>query len=151
MRMLLTLTILLTSSAAAQDYRNWDSLGRLKPGDRVRITLERHGPVTAEFRSFTADELTAGALAARKPDVVAVERYRGGRWSRGKRAAVAAAISFGGGFAVGAAAGGCSRDEWFCIGRGPSGLILGGVGAVLGGAVGALLPNRSTETIYSVS
>ena len=105
MRLLLTL-FLVAASAAAQDHRNWDALTQLKPGDKVHITLNQHRAVNADFRSFTPDQLTAGTFTASKADVVTVARYRVGGWSRGKRAAVSAAIGFGGGFAVGAAAGG---------------------------------------------
>ena len=150
MRLLLALAVLLSSSAAAQDYRNWDSLGRLKTGDKIRVTLDKQPHVNADFRSFTANELAVGALVARKPDVVAVERYRQGGWSRGKRSAVFAAVGFGGGFAAGAAVGGCSRNDFICIPRGVSGLILGAAGALVGGAAGALWPNHSMETIYKV-
>ncbi|HCC57478.1 MAG TPA: hypothetical protein DEQ47_09475 [Solibacterales bacterium] len=152
MRMLLVLAVLLTSSAAAQDHRDWNALARLKPGEKVHITRNNQSPVNANFRSFNADELATETLTARKPDVVAVERYRQGAWSRGTRAGVFAAVGFGGGFALGAAAGGCSSGGIIsiCPGRGRSGLIAGGAGALVGGAIGALWPNHSMEAIYNV-
>ena len=67
MRLLLALAVLLSSSAAAQDYRNWDSLGRLKTGDKIRVTLDKQPHVNADFRSFTANELQPEAWSPANP------------------------------------------------------------------------------------
>jgi hypothetical protein len=78
-----------------------------------------------------------------------VERYRSGGWSRGKTAAVGALIGFGGGATIGAAAaGGCHKGDFICFTRPVTGLALGAVGAVLGTAVGALVPHHRTDLIY---
>jgi hypothetical protein len=68
---------------------------------------------------------------------------------RGTRAGIGALIGFGGGFAIGAAAWGCHPRDIICVGRGAAGGVVGGLGAVIGGAIGALLPPRNKELIYS--
>jgi hypothetical protein len=53
------------------------------------------------------------------------------------------------GFAIGAAAGGGHARDIICFGRGVSGPVVGGLGAVIGGAIVALLPPRNKDLIYS--
>ncbi len=152
MRLLFTLGLLaaLGTAANAQDRHNWDSLAQLKTGDRVRLSLTSRGPVTGAFQNYTPEQLTVGDVSAKKQEVVKVERYRQGGGGRGKSAAIGALIGFGGGFAVGAAAGGCNKNQFGpCISRGEFGAIIGAVGAVVGATIGALLPHHNKDVIYS--
>ncbi len=151
MRSFLTLIVFLATvtAVAAQDRHSWDSLSQLKPGDKVRLSLTRRRPVTGEFQSWTQEQVTVGTVSAKKEDVLKVERYRLGGWGRGKTAAAGAAIGFGGGFAVGAALGGCSKNKFGpCISRGEFGAIVAGIGAVVGALIGAALPHHSKDVIY---
>lgn len=150
MKLVYTLILLLCGAAAAQDRNDWQALSQLKTGDRVRLSLTTQGPVTGGFRSWTPELLTVGSVSARRAEVVRVERYRQGGWSRGKTAAAGALIGFGGGFAIGAAAGGCHPGAILCFSRGTLGGAFGGAGAVIGAAVGALLPHRHKELIYAI-
>jgi hypothetical protein len=143
------LALALVCSAHAQDRHQWQSLAKLQAGDKIQLTLKT-GSSTEVFQSFTPEDLTAGTLTAKKDDVLKVERVNHGGWSRGKKAALGAAIGFGGGFAVGAAATGCDhRQIGICISRGAGGAALGGVGALVGAGIGALLPTQGKELIYS--
>jgi hypothetical protein len=91
-------------------------------------------------------------VTAKREDVLKIERYRPGGWGRGKTAAVGALVGFGGGFAIGAATGGCHQGQFGpCLSRGTLGVAIGGVGAVVGAGIGALLPRHSKELIYSVN
>jgi hypothetical protein len=154
----LTLVIIgaLGTAAQAQDRHDWQSLAQLQAGDRIRLSL-RTGPVTAAFQNWTPQQVMAGTVTAKREDVLKVERYRQGGWGRGKTAAIGAVIGlgvgFGGGFAVGAATGGCRSGEFLCFSRGTTGAIIGGIGAaiglVTGATIGALLPRRPKELIYS--
>jgi hypothetical protein len=153
---MLVLICALGTAAAGQDRHDWQSLAQLQAGDRIRLFLKT-GPVTDAFQSWTPQQVTAGAVTARREDVLKIERYRPGGWGRGKTAAVGAVIGlgvgFGGGFAVGAATGGCRSGEFLCFSRGTSGAIIGGIGGaiglVTGAAIGALFPRHPKELIYS--
>jgi hypothetical protein len=138
----------LATAAVAQDQHDWQSLARLGSGDQVRMVLKT-GPVSGNFQNWTAEGLTVGTVAARKEDVLKIERFRHGG-SRGKHAAIGAVMGFGGGFAVGAGAGGdCKGSLGPCFSRQSVGALAGGVGAVIGGVVGACLPAHRKELIYS--
>jgi hypothetical protein len=108
----LTLVLLsaLGTVAAGQDRRDWQSVAQLRAGDRIRLSLKT-GPVEGAFQNWTAQQVTAGTVTARREDVFKIERYRQSGWGRGKRAAVGALIGFGGGFAVGAGVGGCRGGQ----------------------------------------
>ena len=102
------------------------------------------------FQNWTPQQVTAGTVTARREDVLKIERYRQGGWGRGKTAAVGALIGFGGGFAIGAAAGGCNKNSFGpCFSRGQVGALVGGVGLVIGAGIGALLPPHKKDLIYS--
>jgi hypothetical protein len=147
--MITLLAATLLAPAAAQDRHDWQSIGQLQPGDRIRLSLKT-GPLNGAFQTWTPQQVIAGTVTARREDVLKVERYRQGGWGRGKSAAVGALIGFGGGFATGAAAGGCHQGQFGpCFSRGSLGAGLGFLGAVVGGGIGALLPRHNKELIYS--
>jgi hypothetical protein len=147
--MKLVLICALAVAAEAQDRHDWQSLGQLQPGDRLHLSLKT-GPANGAFQNWTAQEVTVGTVTARKEDVLKIERHRQGAWGRGKTAAVGALIGFGGGFVIGAAAGGCHQGQFGpCLSRGGLGAGLGVVGAVFGAGIGALLPRHTKTLIYS--
>jgi len=138
----------LVTAANGQDRSDWQSLAQLQAGDKIRLSLKT-GPVEGAFQNWTPQEVTAGTVTARREDVVKIERYRKSGGGRGKHAAIGAAIGFGGGFAMGAAVGGCRPNE-ICLGsRGTWGAACGGVGALIGAGVGALIPPHHKDLIYS--
>jgi hypothetical protein len=143
------LILALVCTAHGQDRHDWQSLTKLQAGDKIRLTLKT-GSSTEVFQSFTPEEIKSGTLTAKKDDVLKIERFGHGGWSRGKKAALGAVIGFGGGFAVGAAATGCNHQQFGpCISRGAGGAVFGAVGALVGAGVGALLPANGKELIYS--
>lgn len=147
----LILLLACAMACAAQDRDNWQSLSQLRTTDTVRVSLTTRAPFTAQFQSWTPEQITVGTVSAKKEEVVKVERYRRGTWGRGKTAAVGALIGFGGGFAIGAAAGGCHQGSFGpCFSRGEVGAIIGVAGAAVGGLIGALLPHHDKEVIYAV-
>ena len=136
-------------TADGQDRRDWQSLAQLQTGDRIRLSLKT-GPVEGAFQNWTPQQVTAGTVTATKEDVLKIERYRQGGMGRGKHAAIGALIGFGGGFAIGAAVGGCNKNQFGpCFTRGQLGAVGGGVGLVIGAGIGALLPRHTKELIYS--
>ena len=143
MRSFLAFILLYALAAAAQgqDRHDWKSLAQLHPGDRVRVVLKT-GPVEGEFQNWTPQELTLVTTTAKREDVRKIERYRHGG-SRAKNAAFGAMIGFGGGFALGV-----SWHPCYCTRT--QGGALGGSGfALIGAAIGGLLPTHSKELIYS--
>lgn len=140
------LLALFAGLCGAQDRHDWKSVAGLAAGDKVRITLKTGKPFTGSFRSWTPDGVTVEARTIQRDDVKKVERQRsGGRW---KHVAIGAAIGFGGGFAIGAAAGGCRPNEILCFGRGKTGAAVGAVGLVVGAAIGAALPAHRRQILY---
>jgi hypothetical protein len=138
------------ASASGQDRHDWQSVAQLKAGDRIRLSLKT-GPVDGEFQKWTPQDVSTGTLTARREDVLKVERYRPGAWGRGKSAAVGALIGFGGGFAIGAASGGCHLGQLgLCLSRGELGGGLGVVGATIGAGIGAAIPPHTKDLIYRV-
>jgi hypothetical protein len=131
-----------------QDRHDWQSLAKLQAGDRIRLSLKT-GPVEGTFQNWTPEQVTAGTIIVKREDVLKIDRYRRGA-SRGRHAAIGGLIGFGGGFAIGAAMGGCHPGQFGpCISRGAGGAAFGGVGAIIGAAIGALLPRQTREPIYS--
>jgi hypothetical protein len=149
MRLTVVALCLLASAAHGQDRHDWQSLAKLHSGDRVRLALKTE-PVEGVFQNWTPQQVTAGTVTAKREDVLQIERYRPGAWGRGKSAGVGALIGFGGGFAIGAAGGGCHPGQFGpCFSRGTLGGVLGGAGAIIGAGIGALLPRHTRELIYS--
>jgi hypothetical protein len=144
------LLCVLGKAAAAGDRSDWQSIGQLQAGDRIRVS-RKTGPVDGSFQSWTTETVTTGAVTTKREDVLKIERYRPGGSGRAKSAGIGALIGFGGGFAIGASAGGCpDRGIGPCFPRGTTGAVVGVVGAVAGAGVGALFPRHHKELIYSI-
>jgi len=134
------LSCALSVAAYGQDRHDWQSLARLHSGDRVGLSLKT-GPVDGVFQNWTPEEVTVGTVVAKREDVRKLERYRHGG-SRAKHAAFGAMIGFAGGFA-----GGATHPIFDTPAQ--QGALVGGAGAAIGAIIGALLPTRSKELIYS--
>jgi hypothetical protein len=148
-RLLAFVASLAVAACAAQDRSDWQSVAKVQPGTKVRLSLKSHQTVTDDFKGSTAEQVTVGTVVAKREDVQKLERYRSGGWGRGKTAVIGALIGGGAGAAIGAAAGGCHTGDFICFSRGTVGAILGAVGAIIGAGVGALIPPRRTEVVYA--
>jgi hypothetical protein len=145
----LSLLFLLSAGlCVAQDNRDWKSVSVLTPGDKVRVSLKAGKPVTGFVRDWTPEAVTIDTTTVKRDDVKTVQRVRGG--GRLKHVAIGAAIGFGGGFAIGVAAGGCRPSDFLCLPRGEVGAALGGAGLVIGAAIGAALPAHHYQLIYGI-
>ena len=80
---LLILCAIGTSLANGQNPHDWQSLAQLNIGDLIHLSL-KSGPVEdAAFQSWTPQDVTVGAVTAKREDVIKIERYRkGGRGGR---------------------------------------------------------------------
>ena len=132
----------------AQDRHDWKSISVLIPGEKIQILLKTGKPVAGLFRNWTTEAATVDTITVKREDVRKVERVRGG--GRLKHVAIGAAIGFGGGFAVGAAAGGCHPSDLICLPRGEVGAAVGGAGLIIGAAIGAVLPAHRRQVIYDI-
>lgn len=106
MRLGLSIAVLLATATVsrAQDQHDWDSIGQLKTGDQVHVSLTGRSPITGTFENWSPSQVTVAHVSLNKQDVLQVQRYRRkGEWSRGKRTALGALIGFGSGFALGTA------------------------------------------------
>jgi hypothetical protein len=146
-------SLLLAATAQAQDRSDWQSLAQLHPGDNVRLTI-KSGSSEGVFQSWTPQQVTVGAVTAKKEDVVKIELHSRGRGlGRSKKALIGALIGFGGGFGIGAAVrGNCQPGHSIgpCPTRGELGALAGGVGAVIGAVIGAALPPGGWREIYRI-
>jgi hypothetical protein len=122
--LLAAVALLAVSVCAAQDRSDWQSVAKVQPGTKVRLSLKSHETVTDDFKEST------------------------GGWGRGKTAAIGALIGGGAGAAIGVAAG-CNTHDFICFSRGTVAAVLGAVGAIIGCTVGALIPPRRTEVVYA--
>ena len=121
-------------------------------GDRVKVSLQKAPSLDGPLRGWTADRITVGPTAAARAEVVQVERYRPGTWSRGKRALVGAAIGGAAGAAIGIIPNnGCTNSFGPCFTRAQTGAAVGATGAVVGALIGALLPHHRWDVIYRAS
>lgn len=118
----------------------------LSPGARLRVTaLHPARVVLGSYRETTDTTLVLELRAA--PVAIALREIARVELSRGRRASVAGGI---GGFLVGAVLGGvigcaANRDSYgvFCGGQDDTRVFLSaGLGGVVGGTAGALLPRR---------
>jgi hypothetical protein len=143
------------TAAQAQDRSDWQSLVQLHPGDKVRLTV-KSGSSEGAFQSWTPQEVTVGAVTAKKEDVLKIELYgQGHGLGRGKHALIGALIGFGAGFGIGAAVrGNCQAGHSIgpCPSREELGAVAGGVGALLGAGIGALIPAhaQTRQLVYFV-
>lgn len=149
----LLLSLIFSIPCAGQNQNDWQSLSQLKPGDKVQVSLADGKSFTGPLQNWTAQQLTVGTTNFKKEDVREVDRYRKGTWSRGKTAALGAAIGFGAGFAMGAAAGPfcVGPGGWgggACVPRGKTEAVVGVLGLASGAIVGGLLPRHDKDRLY---
>jgi hypothetical protein len=131
-----------------QDRHDWKSVATLAPGEKVQFSLKAGKPVTGLFRTWTPDGATVDTTTFKREDVKRVDRVRGG--GRLRHVAIGAAIGFGGGFALGAATGGCRPNDFLCLPRGEVGGAVGGAGLIVGALIGAAIPAHRNQLIYDI-
>lgn len=146
--LLTSLAVLMASTCVAQDRSDWQAIAAVPQGTQVRLSMKSREKVTDSFRGFTPEQVTVGSVVAKREDVLKLERFRTGGWSRGKTAAVGALIGGGAGAAIGVA-GGCTRGTFLCLSRGTLGGVLGAAGAIVGAVIGVAVPHRRTDVVYA--
>jgi hypothetical protein len=141
--------LLFATLLPAQDRSDWQTISHLRPGEPVNLSLKGQHSVTGPFQTWTPEQVTVGSTTAKREDVTKVERFRSGVWGRGKTALIGALIGGGAGAAIGAGVGGCDHNSLGpCVTRAEGTGIVGGVGAIVGVIVGAVLPHHRMDLIY---
>jgi hypothetical protein len=139
-------------SLAAQ--QNWEQLEKLTPEAQLRVLLKDGKQVNGRFNGWSASAVALTSSKGRRQvnfadvnRVWARAREKGSRW---KSAALAGAIGFGIGFAIGAKSAGYIADrndpswkEQVGLGAG-CGLFTGGIAA----GIGALAGGSRYVTVY---
>ena len=133
--------------------QSWEQLEKLTPEAQLRVLLKDGKQVNGRFRNWSPAgvAVTSSKGVTREVDVAQVNRIwtreKGSRW---KSAALAGAIGFGIGFAIGAKSAGYIADrndpswkEQVGLGAG-CGLFTGGIAA----GIGALAGGSRYVTVY---
>lgn len=145
--------------SAASSKSDWGNLQALAPGVQIRLIQTDHKSIRGTFRSVTDDAVTidlpAGRQAVARASVVSV--LRRGRGHRLRHMLIGLGVGAAGGLAAGAgfdSAFPCRYEDLGCVpepnvGKNPSAKeIVTPIGAVLGLAVGALIPAGGWREIY---
>jgi hypothetical protein len=138
-------------SLAQTNQTSWALLSGLQPGQKIQIVDAASKKHSGTFSSVSDTAISLsdsrGEQSIQRQDVRSVKLMKNPR--RLRNTAIGLLVGAGAGAVIGAAAGGCSSQDFFCVGRGASAAIIGVVGGVGGAAVGALWPSHST--IYDVA
>jgi hypothetical protein len=133
------------AQAAPTDTAVWANLREAQAGQKIHVLQKDHTSWNGGFIAFADESVSlktsAGDKTIARTDVAQVTG-RGGR--RLHHALIGAAIGGVAGVGVGAATGGCNEGGYGpCISRGGLGVIMGALGAVIGFAIGAVLPDNT--------
>lgn len=142
-----------TSPARGDDIKNqsaWDKLKQLSAGQQVQVVQNAAKSTTGSFRSVTDEAIVVstatGEQTIGRQSVLRVSTKGPGH--RARNALIGAGIGAGAGAGIGAATAHCGQG--FCIGA-TKGEVIGvitAVCAIVGAAVGAVLPTGGWHEIY---
>jgi len=146
-------TAALFAQIEASELPGWQAVGKVRPGEAVRVVLKRGGALEGVFESWSAASVSivAGRASIRILQAAEVEeislRRTGGRL---RAAGIGAGIGFGIALGLGAATAGTitDRNNPSLGARADAGGRVGVVGAGIGALIGALAGGASSKTIY---
>jgi hypothetical protein len=146
LRVLALLFSALVASVAAQAQTgSWANLSQLAPGTETRVTLSGGRILRGSAQTVTSDSLAIDAAKGQeklsRTEIKRVQTKRRGH--RGRNALIGLGIGAAGGLAIGAAA---DRNDpsWSPFAK----AVFTPLGALIGTAVGVLIPSGGWHEIY---
>jgi hypothetical protein len=143
------LGLMLSPALSAAQKSDWGAVKQLPPGQQIRIVLNDAKSYGGEFQSATDDAISvhmaAGDQTFNRPSIRRISSK--GHEHRGRDALIGAAVGAGAGLGIGAAIDRCPANSIVCTGN--KGKAIGTpLFALLGAAVGAVLPSGQWQAIY---
>lgn len=130
--------------------QGWNNLIQLAPGAPVRVALAGGRTVRGDLQKVTSDSLTVSENGNQqnlpRTEIGRVQLKRKGH--RGRNALIGLAIGAGGGLAIGAASDRHDSHEAFNFFPNAGKVVLTPLGAIVGAAVGAVIPTGGWREIY---
>jgi hypothetical protein len=146
-------TATLLAQIEASQLPGWQVVGKVRPGETLRVVLMHGGIVEGVFERWSSTSVSivsGGASVTTVPaaDVKEVSMRRTG--GRLKAAGIAGGIGFGVGFGLGTATAGAitDRNNPSFGSRAEAGGRIGLAGAGIGAVIGALAGGGRSKTIY---
>jgi hypothetical protein len=143
------LGLMFSSVLSAAQKSDWGAVKQLPQDQQIQIVLNDAKSYSGEFRSATDDSISVhtgtGDQTFNLPNIRRISSK--GRGHHGRNALIGAAIGAGVGLGIGAAIDRCPANSIVCTGN--KGKAIGTpLFALLGAAVGAVLPSGRRQTIY---
>lgn len=127
---------------------NWDNLKGLAPGEEIKIAVKQGKSEAGTLRGMTEDgivlRLGSENRSFDRQSISAV--YAKHEGNRARHALIGALAGAGVGLAIGAVADARDRNQWLL--PSPGKIVFTPAGAIVGVAVGALLPSGNWRKIY---
>jgi hypothetical protein len=141
------LGLMFCPALCAAQKSDWGAVKQLSQGQQIQIMLNDAKSYSGEFRSATDDaisvHMSTGDQTFNRPSIRRISSK--GRGHRGRNALIGAAIGAGAGLGIGAAM--CPANSIGCTGN--QGKAIGApLFALVGAAVGAVLPSGRWQAIY---
>jgi hypothetical protein len=141
--------LMFSSVLSAAQKSDWSVVRHLPQDQQIRIVLNDEKSYSGVLRSATADAISVHTPAVDRtfsmPNIRSISTK--GRGHRGRNVLIGAAIGAGIGLGFGAAVDRCPANAIVCTGN--KGKAIGTpLFALLGAAVGAILPSARWQTIY---
>jgi hypothetical protein len=143
------LGLIFSPAPSAARKSDWDTVKQLSQGQQIQIVLNDAKSYSGEFHSATDDaisvHMSTGDQTFNRPSIRRISSK--GRGHRGRNALIGAAIGAGVGLGIGAAIDRCPANSIVCTGN--KGKAIGApLFALVGAAVGAVLPSGQWQAIY---
>jgi hypothetical protein len=151
-RAVLLLPILSFAAAAQTPPLSWENVKMLAPGTPIQVAAGTSKPIVATLESVTDSELVIssanGPQTFPRPQIMRVSVPKKSR--RLRNAMIGLGVGTAAGIAAGFGYGYCSEQgNWCHLDEGIDSAIGGGIGLVVGTAVGLLWPTGGWRKIYA--
>lgn len=132
--------LLVALAGLAADPGDWDSLSRLRPGQRIEVIDMKLKSTRGEFVAVTPDELRVAGGVIERAQVFRVSRRENSK--RGRNALIGLAVGAAAGLAIGAGVDRSFSEDDEHVAK----MLFTPIGMGAGAAIGAAIPGF--ETLY---